>query len=290
MGRTEEIKRVLIITFLLNAFVSAAKIVLGYSISSVAVLSDGFHSLLDGLSNLAGYVGITLSSSPPDEKHPYGHRKFETLFTLGVGLFVFLTCFEILSESLRALLENRIPEVKGPTFLILVFTLLINIFVNRYELSKGKMLNSEYLIADAGHTASDIFVTIGTMVSLLLSRIGFQRADSIAGLIVGFLVAIVGFRIVRLSVDILVDKAQMDMKEIKKLVMSVKGVTGCHHIRTRGTKESVFLDLHAEVDGNLSLEEAHDIAHRIEDLVKKEMPNIRDVVVHVEPENLKKEQ
>jgi len=290
MGRTEEIKRVLIITFLLNALVSAAKIVLGYSISSAAVLSDGFHSLLDGLSNLAGYVGITLSSSPPDEKHPYGHRKFETLFTLGVGLFVFLTCLIIFSESLRSLLENKTPDVKDPVFVVMFLTLIINIFVNRYELSKGKTLSSEYLIADAGHTASNILVTIGTMVSLLLCKIGLHKADALAGLIIGFLVAIVGFRIVSLSVDILVDTVQMDMKEIKKLVMSVKGVTGCHHIRTRGTKESVFLDLHAELDGKLSLEEAHDIAHRIEDLVKKEMPNIRDVVVHVEPENLKKEQ
>lgn len=283
MERTEEIKKVLIITFLLNALVSATKIFLGYTIHSVAIISDGFHSLYDGISNIIGYIGIVLSSRPPDERHPYGHRKFETLFTIGAGLTIFLTCFEIFKRAIRSLLENRVPEIDTPVFVIMVITLLINIFVNRYEVSKAKALNSEYLMADAGHTGADIFVTTGVIAGLILSKSGIPGADAITGLLVGFVVAGVGYRILRRSVDILVDTVQMDTEEICSLVMEVKGVTGCHDIRTRGTRECIFLDLHVEVDRALTVEDAHDIADRVEEKLKKKIPAIKDVVVHIEP-------
>lgn len=283
MERTEEIKKVLLITLFLNALVSAIKIILGYSINSVAVLSDGFHSLYDGLSNIIGYIGITLSSNPPDERHPYGHRKFETLFTIAIGLMIFLTCFGIFKKALRALVEKSSPEINAPVFVIMVVTLFINLFVNRYEVSKAKALSSEYLMADAGHTGSDILVTMGVLAGLVLSKLGISQADAITGLIVAFVVAKVGYRIVRSSVDILVDTVQMDRDEICSLVMEVKGVTGCHDIRTRGTRECIFLDLHVEVDRTLSVEDAHDIADRVEERLKKKIPAIKDVVVHIEP-------
>ncbi len=284
MERVEEIKKVLLITLLLNCLVSITKIILGYSIKSVAILSDGFHSLFDGISNIVGYIGITISSSPPDERHPYGHRKFETLFTTGIGILIFLTCLEIFKKSINAFIENKAPEVTAPVFIIMLLTLVVNVFVNRYEVSRAKNLKSEYLMADAGHTSSDILVTSGVIGGLILSRLGIPRTDAVIGLIVGFVIALVGFRIIRNAVDILVDTVQMDKEEICRLVMGVEGVTGCHDIRTRGTRECVFLDLHVEVQRTLSLQDAHDIADRVEERLKKEIPAIKDVVVHLEPD------
>lgn len=284
MERTGEIKKVLLITLLLNCLVSITKIILGYTIKSVAILSDGFHSLFDGISNIVGYIGIVLSSSPPDERHPYGHRKFETLFTIGIGIVIFFTCLEIFKKSILAFMENKSPEVSTAVFIIMLLTLVINIFVNRYETSKARALKSEYLMADAGHTGSDILVTSGVIGGLIFSRLGIPQADAITGFIVGVVIALVGFRIIRSAVDILVDTVQMDKEEICRLVMGVEGVTGCHDIRTRGTRECVFLDLHVEVERTLSLQEAHDIADRVEERLKKEIPAIKDVVVHVEPQ------
>lgn len=283
MERIKEIKKVLLVTLLLNFLVSITKIILGYTIKSVAILSDGFHSLFDGISNIVGYIGITLSSSPPDERHPYGHRKFETLFTIGIGIVIFFTCLEIFKKSIRVFLENKTPEVSAPVFIIMLLTLVINIFVNRYEVSRARIFKSEYLMADAGHTGSDILVTTGVIGGLALSKLGIPQADAITGFIVGFVIALVGFRIIRSAVDILVDTVQMDKEEICRLVMGVDGVTGCHDIRTRGTRECVFLDLHVEVEKTLSLQEAHDIADRVEERLKKEIPAIKDVVVHLEP-------
>lgn len=284
MERTEEIKKVLLVTFLLNCLVSITKIILGYTIKSVSILSDGFHSLFDGISNIVGYIGITLSSNPPDERHPYGHRKFETLFTVGIGIVIFLTCLEIFKKSIRAFMENITPEVTTPVFIIMLGTLVINVFVNRYEISRAKTLRSEYLMADAGHTGTDILVTSGVIGGLILSKLGIPQADAITGLVVGFVIALVGFRIIRSAVDILVDTVQMDKDEICRFVMGVEGVTGCHDIRTRGTRECIFLDLHVEVRKNLSLQDAHDIADRVEERLKKEIPAIKDVVVHLEPD------
>ena len=96
MQRTSEIRKVLLITLALNILVSAAKVFYGYITNSVSIFSDGFHSFFDGISNIVGLAGIYISSNPPDEKHPYGHRKYETVFTIFVGLLMRLTCFEVL--------------------------------------------------------------------------------------------------------------------------------------------------------------------------------------------------
>jgi cation diffusion facilitator family transporter len=249
----------------------------------VAILSDGVHSFYDGISNVIGYIGVSLSASPPDERHPYGHRKYETLFTIGLSLLLLITCLEIFKRAFRALMEDARPEVTSLSFLIMLITLGANIFVNRYELKKGRALNSEYLLADAGHTGSDIPVTIGVLISLYLSRLGIPRVDAIAGLVVGILVARIGYIILKSAVDILVDTVQMDKEKICRLVLDVKGVTGCHDIRTRGTKDCVFVDLHVEVDRTISVEDAHLIADRVEERLKKEIPIIKDVIVHIEP-------
>lgn len=285
MERMQRIKRVLYLTLLLNSIVSGAKIILGYKTGSVAIISDGFHSFYDGVSNVIGLIGITLSSSPPDEKHPYGHRKFETIFSVCIGILIILTCIEIIKRSIRALTEKTAPEITALSFGIMIVSLAINIFVNRYEIKKGRELNSEFLLADAGHTGSDILVTIGVIAGLLLTKAGLHQADAIIGLIVGAFVARVGYNIIRSSVDILVDAVQMDTERICRIVMEVKGVTGCHDIRTRGTKECVFLDLHLEVDRRISVQDAHAIADRVEERLKEEFPVIKDVVVHIEPDN-----
>ncbi len=283
MDRIREIKKVLAITFFLNLVVSGIKVVLGYITNSVAILSDGIHSLYDGISNVIGYIGVSLSSSPPDERHPYGHRKYETIFTIGLSLLLLITCLEIFKRAIRALIEDARPDVSSLSFLIMLITLGVNIFVNRYELKRGRVLNSEYLLADAGHTGSDIIVTTGVILSLYLSKLGIPKVDAIAGLVVGILVARIGYIILKSAVDILVDTVQMDKERICRLVLDVKGVTGCHDIRTRGTRDCVFVDLHVEVEKTISVEDAHLIADRVEERLKKEIPIIKDVVVHIEP-------
>lgn len=283
MDRTSEIRKVLLITLLLNMLVSGAKIFYGYITSSVAMISDGFHSLFDGVSNIVGLVGIYLSSHPPDERHPYGHRKYETVFTIFVGLLMFITCIEIFKRVYDSLSGKYQAEVTALSFAVMLSTMAVNIFVAAYEKRMGEKLSSEYLTADARHTKSDIYVSIGVIAGLIFVKLGIKIADPIIGTLVGIFVAKAGIDIIRESTEMLIDKRQIDVSIIKEIACNVDGVIECHDIRTRGTKGYVFVDFHIVVDPLISVENAHKIAHIVEDKIRLRFPEIADVVVHVEP-------
>ncbi len=283
MDRTSEIRKVLLITLLLNILVSAAKIFYGYITGSISIFSDGFHSLFDGVSNIVGLIGIYIASHPPDEKHPYGHRKYETVFTIFVGLLMLFTCFEVFKKVYESLTGRHETTITTASFFVMVITLIINIFVSAYEKRKGEKLSNEFLIADSRHTKSDIYVSLGVIVSLVFIKLGFPIADPIAGAVVGIFIAKAGIDIIRESTETLVDRTQMDTSIIKEIACSVNGVMECHEIRTRGTRSHVFIDLHILVDPSLSVENAHRIAEAVEKEIKSKISEVVDVVVHIEP-------
>lgn len=283
MHRITDIRKVLIITLLLNFFVSGIKIFYGFLTNSLAILSDGFHSLFDGVSNIVGLVGIHLSSHPPDDTHPYGHRKYETLFTIFVGLLMFATCAEIFRRIYDSLTIAHTVEVTNTSFIIMICTMIINIFVAKYESKKGRELKSEYLLADSQHTKSDVYISVGVIISLVLMKLGFVFADIVTGAVVGIFVARAGINIIKEAAETLVDRTKIDKSKIKEVVNQSKGVRGCHKVRTRGTISHVFLDLHLLVDPSLSVQEAHDIAHLAEVEIRKRFPEVVDIMVHIEP-------
>jgi cation diffusion facilitator family transporter len=279
-----QVRNVLIATLILNVLVALAKAVYGFITNSVAMVSDGFHSFFDGASNVIGLVGIWIASHPPDEKHPYGHKKYETLFTIIIAVMLFTTCFEILKKIYQSFHEDHKTQVTQVSFLIMIMTTGVNIFVMLYEKRKGKQLGSEFLIADAKHTKSDILVSLSVIASLVFSRMGYPHADVIVGLIITIFIARIGYEILKDASDVLVDTVCLNTRAIESLVNSLDGVRGCHDIRTRGSENSIYLDLHVLVDRNLSTEKSHGIADSIEESIKREFPSVVDIVVHVEPE------
>ena len=282
---SENVRNVLILTLILNFGVALAKILYGLFTNSIAITSDGFHSSFDGVSNIVGLIGIWIASHPPDEKHPYGHKKYETLFTIIIAIMIFATCFQILRKVYLSFLEDHTTIVTETSFIIMFFTMGINVFVMLYESRKGKQLGSQFLVADALHTKSDIFVSIAVIISLIFTRIGYSRADVIVGIIITFFIARIGYKIIKEASDILVDTVCMDNSAIEFVVNSIEGVKGCHDIRTRGSVHSVYLDLHALVGRGLTTEKAHEIADRIETEIKKEFPSVVDIIVHIEPDS-----
>ena len=279
-----QVRKVLIATLILNVLVALAKAVYGFITNSVAMVSDGFHSFFDGASNVIGLVGIWIASHPPDEKHPYGHKKYETLFTIIIAVMLFTTCFEILKKVYQSFHEDHKTQVTQVSFLIMIMTTGVNIFVMLYEKRKGKQLGSEFLIADAKHTKSDILVSLTVIASLVFSRLGYPHADVIVGLIITIFIARIGYEILKDASNVLVDTVCLNTRAIESLVNSLDGVRGCHDIRTRGSENSIYLDLHVLVGRNLSTEKSHEIADSIEETIKREFPSVVDIVVHVEPE------
>ncbi|MCX8031055.1 MAG: cation diffusion facilitator family transporter [Thermodesulfovibrionales bacterium] len=275
----------MLLTLFLNLLVSGVKIFYGYFINSVAIISDGFHSLFDGVSNFLGLLGIYLSSHPPDERHPYGHRKYETFFTTFVGFLMFLSCVEIFKKAYESVKSSHIVDVNEASFAIMICSIIVNYFVAKYESSKGKELGSEYLIADSQHTKSDVYISIGVIASLVLIELGISYADVITGIVVGIFVARAGIMIIKEAADSLTDKTKIDKQSIKAVVNQIEGVRDCHDVRTRGTINHVFVDLHISVDSTLSIQEAHEISHEVESLIKRKFPEVVDVLTHIEPHN-----
>ncbi|HLB25458.1 MAG TPA: cation diffusion facilitator family transporter [Nitrospirota bacterium] len=285
MERLGQVRRVLILTLLLNLLVSAAKIAAGYWFRSLGMVADGFHSLFDASSNVMGLAGVKMASKPPDEAHPYGHKKYESFAAMGVGGFLFLTCFEILSGAYKRLGDKNHTEVTAVAVLVIVLTICVNIFVSWYEARKGRELGSDFLIADSGHTKSDIFASFAVLAGLAAVKAGYPAADPVAAVVIAALIGRVGFKIVKSASGILVDAARIRAEDIVRICMGVPGVLRCHHVRSRGREDEIFMDLRVHVAPGLPIEEAHKIAHRVEEVIKKNIKNVTDVVVHIEPES-----
>lgn len=281
-----QVRKVLLITLVLNSVVAVAKVLYGYMTNSIGMTSDGFHSFFDGISNIVGLIGIWIASNPPDANHPYGHKKFETLFTIIIAVMIFTTCVQILKRVYFTFSQDHNTIVTETSFLVMFFTTGVNIFVMLYESRKGKKIGSDFLVADAMHTKSDIFASLAVIAGLVLTKVGYPRADTLVGIVITFFIARIGYEIIRDASTVLVDTVCMDTSVIESLVKGIEGVKGCHDIRTRGSANSIYLDLHVLVDKGLSIERAHEIADGIEGKIKKEIPSVIDIVVHVEPKEM----
>lgn len=286
IDNSSRVRRVLLITLLLNIAVSAAKIIYGYITNAISITSDGFHSMFDGVSNILGLIGIWIAAHPPDEKHPYGHRKFETLFTIIISFMIFATAIQILRQVYLSFADSADAEVTVASFVIMIGTLIINVFVSRYEMQKGKELKSDFLVADAMHTKSDVLASSAVITGLVFVKLGYPRADSIVGLIITFFILKIGFEILKKATDTLVDTVCINTALIASVVMKIAGVRSCDDIRTRGSESQIYLDMRVCVDPEMTIGDAHRIADLIEVTVKREFPSVVDVVVHIEPEKL----
>ncbi len=283
MSRLTKVRQVLLYTLLLNIIVAIAKVIYGYSIDSISMLSDGFHSFSDGASNIVGLVGIWIASHPPDENHPYGHRKFETLATIAIAVLIFAAGVEILRETFYRIQSPGHINVTWMSFVIMAGTLAVNFSVMSYETRKGRELKSDFLIADALHTRSDIYISLSVIISLIAARAGYPTVDMIAALIIVFFIVKMGFSILKSATSVLTDAACIEPDEIEKITRSVSGVMDCHGIRTRGNESFVNIDLHVQVDPELKIADAHEVTHTVVDKLKKHFPEAVDIVIHTEP-------
>lgn len=279
------IRSVLIWVMALNWLVALAKILFGLATRCVSITADGFHSLSDGTSNIIGLIGINLASQPTDRDHPYGHRKYETFFSLGIAALLFLVCFNLLKEGIVRLYKPIAPpQIDIRSFIVMVVTLLINIAVMRYEYKKGKVLQSDILVSDSLHTKADIFTSLAVIVGLVVIKLGYPIIDPIVTIVISLFIAYAGAMIIKESSAVLCDTAPIvDVKKIVDIVLTVKGVRTCHKIRTRGRPDDIYLDLHVQVNPDMHVDQAHKICYEIEDAIKKIIPEISDVVVHMEP-------
>jgi cation diffusion facilitator family transporter len=280
--RYRQVKRVLWQVLGVNLLVAVAKIAVGLVTGSISMVADGFHSTMDGASNVLGLVGLAIAGRPPDENHPYGHQKFETFATLGIGFLLLLAGWNVLTSAITRLVEGGAPEVTVVSFAVMIVTIIINWLVTRYESRQGQHLRSAILLADAAHTQSDIFVSVSVLAGLVAVKLGWLWVDAVVALLVVGVIGRTGWQIIRRASQVLADSAVIDPAEVEKIALSVEGVKSSHKIRSRGTSQATYLDLHIQVDGKMELQEAHRLGHIVQARLEEAL-GATDVVVHVEP-------
>lgn len=284
--RFRRIRRVLIIVLILNLVVAIAKLVVGLAIGSLSMQADGLHSLVDGSSNLVGLAGIWLAARPPDANHPYGHRKYETLASIGIGALLLYTAVEIVRQAIDRLLTGSAPSVTPVSLVVMVATMGINIVVTVWETREGRRLGSDVLLADAAQTRSDIFASLVVIGSLLAAGLGYSQADPLVALGVAVLVGYAAWQVLRQAASVLSDEVALPPEEIDRIARSVPGVMDTHRIWTRGHTNEIYVDLDIKVSGDLSVEQGHLLAHAVRDQIGRRWPSVQHIMVHVEPTTL----
>jgi len=282
MERIRAIKLVLWVVLGLNLAVAAAKLLIGYGIGSLAMVADGFHSTLDGSSNVIGLVGIVVASRPPDREHPYGHQKYEAFSSLGIALLLGVTALEVVRAGLGRLGSDVRPETSWAGVAVMVVTMAVNLGVSLYERRQGERWNSSILIADAGHTRSDLFVSLSVLAGLGAVWMGWYWLDVAVAFMIAALILYIAYGILRRVSQELIDTAAIPREQIAREALTVPGVISTSNVRSRGSAPNLFIDLEIQVSPALRLSDAHALAHQVRDRCMAAF-EASDVVVHVEP-------
>lgn len=283
MRYATEVRRVLVLTLAANLAVVAAKLAVGVWANSLAVIAEAGHSGLDALNNIVALALARVAAAAPDEDHPYGHGKFETLGALGIVAFLSVTVFRLVEVAIRRLVGGGPgPDVGWLLIAVVAASALVSLFVSRYEARRGRELGSALLVADAVHTRTDVWGSIAVLAGLGCAALGYPRADAFAALIVAGIIAFLGYRVLLSTVPVLVDEKAADAAHLRRISLEVEGVFSAYDVRSRGRPGEAFAELTIAVDPALDVAAAHRIADEVERRVADAM-DAREVVVHVEP-------
>lgn len=282
--RDTRVIQVLAIILVANLGVTAATLIYGFWVGSSALVADGFHSAVDASNNVVALFIARAAAAPPDDEHPYGHRKFEVIGSMLIGVMILLMVWEVGREAVGNLLDPTKAPVFGiAAYIVQGSTITANVIITTLEHRFANRLQSPLLAADAKHTLADIFVKLGVLGGIIGVQLGLPRADAVVALgVLGF-IAYIGYGIVRRSLRVLTDEAVIPVEDVREVARAVSGVLSVRRIRSRGPGGDVRVDLIIEVDAELTVASAHDIADEVERAVLTRWPDVSEVVVHTEP-------
>jgi len=284
-GRPETalVRRVFIGLLVANLAVVAAKSFVGLRAGSLAILGSALDSSVDALNNVLALIVVRVAAKEPDEDHPYGHGKFETLGALAIVGFLSITCFELIRGAVNELLQGAHPVgVTDSQLAVLVLTLGVNVVIAWYENRRGRELRSELLIADAAHTRAEVLITVGVLAGVLFARQGWWWIDPVVAIAVALVIVQVAYRILVRTVPVLVDQRALPTGEIRQTAETVPGVKSAYGIRSRGPSDLRYAEVTIAVDPKADVAAAHAIADQVEERLKQDL-QLHEVTVHVEP-------
>jgi len=282
--RAARIRRVLLTALAVNATLALVKFGVGWQVGSLSVLSDAVHSLLDGGASVIALIGITAAARPPDANHPYGHRKYEILATLIVAGLLFLSAWEILGASVGRLLHGApAPEWSSVGIALLSLGVVANLFLSRWERRAGLEVSSPLLLADAAHTRTDVFSSLLAIAAVAGSQFGLPWLDPLFAIGIVILLARAIYEILTEGIKVVSDATRLDPEQIRSVAEKVEGVRGAHAIRSHGMTNDIHIDLHIQVEEQLTTRQVYEIENQVTAALRKNFPGVTHVALRHEP-------
>lgn len=284
----KESMKISIISIIVNIILSAFKFIAGIIGKSSAMISDSVHSLSDVITTVIVIVGIKFSNKESDETHQYGHERFESIATLFMSIILLFTALGIGYDGIIKIISGVKGKIAIPTTIALVAAILSIIIKEiMYQLTKNvaNKTNSSALLADAWHHRSDAFSSIGSLIGIVGANLGFPILDPIICIVICIFILKVTFELLIDSIHKLVDKScdEKTINEMKKLINKIEDVLSIDLLQTRLFGSKIYVDIEISADKNKSLEESHEIAHKIHDAIENNFENVKHCMVHVNP-------
>ncbi len=284
---TSDIKRITWIGIFINLGLSALKLVVGLMGNSRAVVADGFHSLSDLATDFAVIFGVRFWTAPPDEDHPFGHRRIETIIAASIALSLGAVGVALCYNAIATVKEAH-PEqtqwfaISGP-----LLSIVLKEFLYRRTIAIGRKNRSRAVVANAWHHRSDAFSSIPALLAVIFAAFDSNLAfvDHIGAVLISIFILKASWDILKPALSELTDRGatEKELAEIHSVANSVSGVAEVHKIRTRRLGESICVDLHVLVDPEMTVFVGHGISEKVKEAIITRGPNVIDVVVHLEP-------
>ena len=287
--RSEQGRKAATVAILGNCFLTIFNVIVGVLFGSYALVSEGAHTLSDIVTTIVAFIGFKVGQKPADDEHPKGHGRAEAISGLVILIFLVLVAYEIMTGAIDKLLHPELITVpETPVAVMAVFGIIINLKISEYIINIGKEIKSPAIIADGKHQKTDIFSSIAILIGVIVSNIGYPILDPIIGLIIGLLILKTAYGIGKENVDNIMGKIPSEelLRDIENAANNTKGVSGAHNIKVDYFGSYATVTLHVEMDGDMSLEESHELVHITQNNIIKEVPIVKSAVVHACPAGL----
>ncbi len=263
---------------------------LAFITNSLSILAESFDSLLDIINLVFGYIAIKVGKKPPDESHPYGHEKIESLVAYTEVIFIFLISLVIIYEGFQRIIFLSVLSNTYIGIIVLFSTLIVDGFLSYVNFYGSKKYNSPVLKANYINYLGDVFRTFAVIFALFLAFYNFYIFDIVISFLLAGILIYEAIGLLKESLCVLLDTAPREViEEVRRITLNTDGVRNVRNIRARKVGEKIFVDIIITVDNSLKIEDAHKVASNIENVLYEKFGNV-DVIVHIEPSRVKMEQ
>lgn len=279
-------KKAVRLAILSNCFLTAFNIIVGLRSGSYALVAEGAHTFSDVVTSIIAYIGFKIGQKPADEEHPRGHGRAEAISGLVIVLFLTIVGYEIIDTAKDKFLDPTLIRV--PSYyaaLMAIVGIIFNLIISHYIIKMGKEINSPAIIADGQHQRTDIYTSIAILFGIIASNIGFPILDPIIGMIIGVLIIRTAYLIGKENIDYILGKVpdKKIIKQIEEIANNTKGAHEAHNIEVDNFGSYSIVNLHIKVNGEMTLNEAHKIVHKVQNNIIKEIPEVKSVTAHACP-------